>query len=92
MIDTYIDEERGRGRYDDYIEKVKTIVESFGEEYLLRTENVTVLSNLRNLRRVIIIRFRDRESLNACFSSEAYKAREHERAESVDVRVVIAED
>ena len=31
VIDTYIDEIRGRGMYDDYIEKVKPIVEKYGE-------------------------------------------------------------
>ena len=30
MIDTYIDIESGRGQYDDYIAKVKPIVESYG--------------------------------------------------------------
>ena len=30
LIDTYIDDKRGRGQYDDYISKVKPIVESFG--------------------------------------------------------------
>ncbi len=92
MIDTYIDEERGRGQYDDYISKVKPIVESFGGKYLLRTENLIPLSEQRKPQRVIVIRFPNRESLNACFSSNAYKAIEHERAESVDARAVIAED
>lgn len=92
LIDTYIDEEHGRGMYDDYILKVKPIVETYGGEYLLRTENVTALSELRNPQRVIIIRFPNRESLNACFSSEGYRAIAHERAESVDARAIIAED
>ncbi len=92
LIDTYIDEEHGRGMYDDYILKVKPIVETYGGEYLLRTENVTALSELRNQQRVIIIRFPNRESLNACFSSEKYRAIAHERAESVDARAIIAED
>ena len=30
MVDTYIDEEKGRGQYDEYIQQVKPIVESFG--------------------------------------------------------------
>ena len=34
IVDTYIDEDKGRGSYDDYIEKVKPIVESYGGEYL----------------------------------------------------------
>lgn len=31
IIDTYIDEIRGRGMYDEYTEKVKPIVEKYGE-------------------------------------------------------------
>ena len=91
LIDTYIDDKRGRGQYDDYISKVKPIVESFGGEYILRSENVTALSESRKPQRVIVIRFPNRESLNACFSSEEYKAIEYERSESVDARAVIAE-
>ena len=54
MIDIYIDESKGRGSYDDYIEKVKPIVERFGSEYLVRSEKVTALSLLRNPAREII--------------------------------------
>ena len=31
MVDTYIDEERGRGEYDEYIRQVMPIVEAHGE-------------------------------------------------------------
>ena len=57
IIDVYIDKNKGRGSYDDYIEKVKPIVEKYGGEYIARTENVTSLSPLRKPDRVIIIRF-----------------------------------
>ena len=57
IVDTYIDKNKGRGSYDDYIEQVKPIVESYGGEYLARSENVTALSPLRKPDRVIIIRF-----------------------------------
>ena len=40
IIDVYIDKSKGRGSYDDYVEKVKPIVESYGGEYLARTETV----------------------------------------------------
>ena len=43
MVDTYIDKEKGRGMYDEYIRKVKPIIESFGGEYLLRTERIVSL-------------------------------------------------
>ena len=92
IIDVYIDESKGRGSYDDYIEKVKPIVEKYGGEYIARTENVTSLSPLRKPDRVIIIRFPSREKLDACFSSEEYRQIMHERIDSVDARAVIVEE
>ncbi len=92
IIDVYIDESKGRGSYDDYIEKVKPIVEKYGGEYIARTENVTSLSPLRKPDRVIIIKFPSREKLDACFASDEYRRIMHERADSVDARAVIVED
>ena len=92
IIDVYIDESKGRGSYDDYIEKVKPIVEKYGGEYIARTENVTSLSPLRKPDRVIIIKFPSREKLDACFSSEEYRQIMHERIDSVDARAVIVEE
>jgi uncharacterized protein (DUF1330 family) len=92
IVDTYIDKNKGRGSYDDYIDQVKPIVESYGGEYLVRTENVTALSPLRKPNRVIIIRFPSREKLDACFASDEYRRIMHERANSVDARAVIVED
>ena len=92
IADTYIDKNKGRGSYDDYIEQVKPIVESYGGEYLARSENVTALSPLRKPDRVIIVRFQSREKLDACFASDEYRRIMHERTDSVDARAVIVED
>ena len=92
IIDVYIDESKGRGSYDDYIEKVKPIVEKYGGEYIARTENVTSLSPLRKPDRVIIIKFPSREKLDACFASDEYRRIIHERTDSVDARAVIVEE
>ena len=92
IVDTYIDKNKGRGSYDDYIDQVKPIIESYGCEYLARSENVTALSPLRKPDRVIIIRFPSREKLDACYASDEYRRIMHERANSVDARAVIVED
>jgi len=92
IIDVYIDESKGRGSYDDYIEKVKPIVEKYGGEYIARTENVTSLSPLRKPDRVIIIKFPSREKLDACFASDEYRRIMHDRVDNVDARAVIVED
>ena len=92
IIDVYIDKNKGRGSYDDYIEQVKPIVESYGGEYLARSENVTALSPLRKPDRVIIVRFQSREKLDACFASDEYRRIMHDRVDNVDARAVIVEE
>ena len=91
IVDTYIDERKGRGLYDDYIRKVKPIIESFGGEYLARTEKLTSLHPKRNPQRVIMIRFPSRQALDACFASEEYQKIMNERMSSVDARALIVE-
>ena len=91
MVDTYMDEEKGRGMYDEYIRKVKPIVESFGGEYLLRTENIVSLHPQRSPQRVILIKFPSRQALDACFASDGYQNIMHERTSSVDARALIVE-
>lgn len=91
IVDVYIDENKGRGLYSDYIEKVKPIVESYGGEYLARSETITALSPLRDPKRVIIIRFPSREKLDICFASDEYQRIMHERIDSVDARALIVE-
>lgn len=92
LIDTYIDGEKGRGSYDEYIERVKPIVESFGGTYILRSEKIDSLSPERTPQRVIIIRFPDRAHLESCFESEKYKEIMGMRINSVSARAIIAEE
>ena len=92
IVDTSIEKNKGRRSYDDYIGQVKPIVESYGGEYLARTENITALSPLRKPDRVIIIRFPSREKLDACFASDEYRRIMHKRTDSVDARALIVEE
>lgn len=91
LVDTFIDKEKGRGMYDEYIRKVKPIVESFGGEYLIRTEKICSLHPKRNPQRVILIRFPSREALDNCFESEEYRKVMQYRVNSVDARGIIVE-
>ena len=91
MIDTYIPENGNREDYDFYIEKVKPIVESYGGEYLVRTEQICCLSEQRKPQRVIVIRFPSRTELDACFASREYRDIMMKRVNSVDAKAVIVE-
>lgn len=91
IVDTYIDEKKGRGEYDDYILQVKPIVEKYNGKYLARGENIICLSQKRNPNRVIIIEFKTKEDLEQCFSCDEYKAIMSKRISSVDSRAIIVE-
>lgn len=81
--------EGGRDDYDEYIRLVKPIVESYGGEYLVRSESLTALGDIWRPDRMIIIRFPDRNSLDACFASDEYKQIMGKRISSVNSQAVI---
>lgn len=92
IVDTYIDATNGKQSYTDYIEEVKPIVESYGGEYLVRSEKIVSLHHKRNPQRVIVIRFPNRQQLDKCFASKEYKTIKNKREVSVDARALIVEE
>lgn len=91
VVDTYMDEHKGRGEYETYIQQVKPIVESYGGTYLVRTENIVSLSQRRQPQRVIVIRFENREQVDICFASPESQAIMAKRQNSVDSRAILVE-
>ena len=91
VVDTYIDKDKGRRSYDEYITQVVPIVERYGGKYIVRSEKITSLSSNRNPQRVIIIEFPSREALTSCFESDDYRAIIGKRIDIVDARGLIVE-
>jgi uncharacterized protein (DUF1330 family) len=75
--------------YDDYIAQVRPIVESYGGEYLVRSENISYVTGEWTPDRVIVIRFPDIQTLQNCFGSSEYKEIERLRTCSVNASAVI---
>lgn len=92
IVSVMIQDPEKRPMYDEYIEKVKPIVESFGGEYLARSENISVFTGDWEPDRVIIIRFETREKLETCFASEKYQKIAGLRVQSVLTNAIIVED
>ena len=86
-----MDETVDRAPYDSYIDRVKPIVESFGGEYLVRTEVIDSPFPGDRPDRMIIIRFPNREKLDECFASEEYRRIMALRTEPVRAKAFIAE-
>ena len=92
IVSIDIDDPSMRPMYDQYIEKVKPIVEYFGVTYLVRTENVDrPFPGSWNPDRVIAIRFGNRETCDRCFASEEYRAIMALSTESVKASAIVVE-
>ncbi len=92
IVSVEIDDPSMRPIYDQYIEKVKPIVESFGGTYLVRTEKIDrPFPGSWHPSRVIVIRFESREACDRCFASAEYKSIMALRTDSVKASAIIVE-
>ncbi|MPM84239.1 hypothetical protein SDC9_131310 [bioreactor metagenome] len=91
IVSVRIERPERRALYEEYICLVKPLVESFGGEYLVRSENLEYAGGDWRPDRLIVIRFPDRGALDRCFRSPEYEKIKNLRIESVAASVVIAE-
>ena len=70
IVDTKIIDQKA---YEDYKNRAKPIVESYGGEYLVRGGNTTVLENeLWTPTRLVVVRFPSREAAQNFLSCHEY--------------------
>lgn len=79
-------------QYDEYIVKVKPIAESFGGRYIVRSEQITALSDSWKPDRVIVIEFASKTQILAWLSSPQYKEVSSLRVNSVESEAIIIEE
>lgn len=91
IVSVNICKEIGRQEYDDYIVKVKPIVERYGGRYLVRSECATALSDEWQPDRIIVIEWDSREQLDICFRSAEYELIRYQRENFVKSSAVIVE-
>ena len=92
IISVFLEPGKDRTDYDDYIRLVRPIVEEYGGRYGVRSEGIEYMGKDWQPDRFIIIRFPDRESIDLCFSSDAYKNIMSKRENTVDSRAIIVMD
>jgi uncharacterized protein (DUF1330 family) len=92
IVSVTIPDPAHRAPYDDYIAKVRPIVERYGGEYLVRSENIRHVAGEWTPDRVIVIRFPDMQTLQNCFASPEYKEIEELRISTVKASAVIVAD
>ena len=83
---------RDKEKFNEYLEKAKPIVESFGGHYLVREGKITPLSDAWKPERIVIIEFKNKQLLRECFASERYLKIKHLREESIDFNSIMVEE
>jgi len=91
IVNIEIPDKNDRDSYDDYISKVKPIIESYGGSYIVRSEQVELVSGEQKPDRIIVIRFENKKQLQDCFASDAYISVKKLRESSVKATAFIVE-
>ena len=84
IISVFLEPGKDRADYDDYIKRVRPIVEEHGGRYVVRSEGIEYIG-----KDFIMIWFPDRESIDRCFSSEKYRKIMSKRENTVDSQAII---
>jgi len=91
IVNIEIPDKSDRNYYDEYIARVKPIVESYGGRYIVRSEHISLFAGNRKPDRVIIIEFDDRQRLDNCFASPEYASVKELRENSAKTEAYIVE-
>ncbi|MDR1698510.1 MAG: DUF1330 domain-containing protein [Prevotellaceae bacterium] len=91
IVNIEIPDRNGRDSYDEYIAKVKPIVEAYGGNYIVRSEHISLFAGTQKPDRIIVIRFDSRQQLDKCFASAEYAAVKGLRENSVRTTAFIVE-
>ena len=78
-------------KYGLYIEKVALIINKHGGEYIFKSEQLTPVSGGWDAKRIILIRFENKDMLRKFFQSEEYKKIVPLRKESTESKAIIIE-
>ena len=79
-------------KYGLYIEKVASIINKHGGEYIFKSEQLTPVSGDWNTKKIILMRFESKEMLTKFYQSEEYKKIAPLRKESTESKAIIIED
>ncbi len=77
--------------YSKYKEKAGPIIKKLGGEYVIRSEQVFPISGDWDVKRIILIRFANKEKVRECFQSNEYKEIAHLRENSTVSKAIIIE-
>ena len=79
--------------YREYAEKVSNIIRRYGGEYVFKSERLNPIPpGDWEIKRIVLIRFDNKEKIQDCFQSDEYKEIAHLRENSSISKVLIIEE
>jgi uncharacterized protein (DUF1330 family) len=75
--------------YRQYIESATPIIQKYGGEYIVRSEQLHPLSGDWDIIRILLIRFDSMDKLQQCFQSDEYKKIAHLRENSIVSKAIV---
>ena len=75
--------------YKQYAEAARLVIEKYQGEYIIRSNNVTLVSGTLKPERIILIRFPNEQALQECFDSPEYRELASLRVQSTESRAFI---
>lgn len=76
--------------YNEYVKRARPILENYGGEYILQSDNI-IASKDWEAAKIIIIRFDNKEKMDECFQSPEYQEIVPLREEAIESRFVMVE-
>ena len=58
--------------YDEYVEKVFSVVTNYGGKHLVRGGQITAITNNWEPEKIVIIEFQNKKQMKQCFQSSEY--------------------
>ncbi len=78
--------------YEEYMSRVPDVIKKYNGRYIIRSSNITPVSNDWTPDRIILIEFDSMVQLTQCFTSEEYKKIAPLREKSTKTRSIIIEN
>lgn len=78
--------------YKQYAEAARPVLEKHGGEYLIRSNNIAVVSGVSAPKRVVLVRFPDEQAVRNCLGSPEYRQLSPLREQSTESRAVIVSE
>jgi len=80
---------KDKALYKRYAESAREIIEKHHGEYLIRSRDLKIVTGMTKPERLVLVKFPDEQTANACFNTAEYHALTPLREQAVESRALL---